>query len=583
MSEEAPQKLPKDLAAEQGMVNVQIDGTWYRFPIGTKIIEACRQVGTVVPHFCYHPKLSVRGSCRMCLVEQGMPPRLAPGQEPAYDEQGYQPIQWMPRAIIACANNVAENMGIRTKGTLVETVRRGVMEFLLINHPLDCPICDKAGECLLQEHAYDYGRGTSAFEEAKVKKPKNMPVGPRITLDAERCVMCGRCIRFMREVAKDPVLTFTDRGAHTTICCYPGRELDHPYSMNVTDICPVGALTTVDFRHKMRVWFLKQTSTIDTHDGTGINITVGSREGRIFRVKPRRNDAVNSDWMPDAYRLDYAQTQTDNRFTQPFALSPHGAQEAITWDRALDAVAEAFARFSASEIAVIASGRCTNEELFATRSIASLLSEGQAGRLDIVPRTGEADDMLISADKNPNTEGARLILGLETPGSRLTEIREGVRSGTIRALLVIGEDLTAPEAGFEQTDLDKLDYLTVIATQPNATTAKADIILPGVSSFEKYGTMINVTGRIQRLNQAICPPGNAREDYRILLDLLAHFRKDGADIASCVPTAIQFFNTSVAPETPALSSLTWDGIGEGGVPVIDSKVTIPLIERERSL
>ena len=155
----AEPKLPKDLAAEKGMVNVQIDGIWHQFPKGTRMIEACRQVGTIVPHYCYHPKLSSPGNCRMCLVQMGMPPRPAPGQDPSYDENGYQPIGWMPRPVIACANTVSENMGIRTSGELVEKCREGVMEFLLINHPLDCPICDQAGECRLQEHSVEHGRG----------------------------------------------------------------------------------------------------------------------------------------------------------------------------------------------------------------------------------------------------------------------------------------------------------------------------------------------------------------------------------------------------------------------------------------
>ncbi len=196
-------KLPKDLAAEKGMVNVQIDGVWHQFPKGTRMIEACRKVGTIVPHYCYHPKLSSPGNCRMCLVQMGMPPRPAPGQEPQRDENGYENIGWMPRPVIACANTVSENMGIRTSGELVEKCREGVMEFLLINHPLDCPICDQAGECRLQEQSVEHGRGVSRFVDMKVKKPKNVEIGPRIRLDDERCIMCSRCIRFMDEVAGD--------------------------------------------------------------------------------------------------------------------------------------------------------------------------------------------------------------------------------------------------------------------------------------------------------------------------------------------------------------------------------------------
>ena len=230
MSDTSPapvdRKLPRDLAAEKGLVNVQIDGQWIQVPKGTRMIEACRQAGTIVPHYCYHPKLSSPGSCRMCLVQMGMPPRPAPDQDPQLDADGYQPIQWMPRPAIACANTVAENMGIRTKGDLVDECRHGVMEFLLINHPLDCPICDQAGECRLQELSVGYGRGSSRFVDMKIKKPKNVDIGPRIRLDDERCILCSRCIRFMDEVAGDPVLGLTERGRHTTLTVHPGRLLD---------------------------------------------------------------------------------------------------------------------------------------------------------------------------------------------------------------------------------------------------------------------------------------------------------------------------------------------------------------------
>ena len=235
MADSAPataEKLPKDLAADKGMVNVQVDGAWIQVPTGTRMIEVCKQAEKEVPHYCYHTKLSSPGNCRMCLVQMGMPNRPAPGESPRYEDDGYQQISWMPRPVIACANTVAENMGIRTAGELVEECRNGVMEFLLINHPLDCPICDQAGECGLQEFSVEHGRGTSRFEEMKVKKPKNVEIGPRIRLDDERCIMCSRCIRFMDEVADDPVLGFIDRGTHTTLTVHPGRRLDNNYSLN---------------------------------------------------------------------------------------------------------------------------------------------------------------------------------------------------------------------------------------------------------------------------------------------------------------------------------------------------------------
>ena len=306
MADSAPataEKLPKDLAAEKGLVNVQVDGLWVQVPAGTRMIEVCKQAEKEVPHYCYHTKLSSPGNCRMCLVQMGMPNRPPPGESPRYEDDGYQKISWMPRPVIACANTVAENMGIRTTGELVEECRNGVMEFLLINHPLDCPICDQAGECGLQEFSVEHGRGSSRFEEMKVKKPKNVEIGPRIRLDDERCIMCSRCIRFMDEIADDPVLGFIDRGTHTTLTVHPGRRLDNNYSLNTADICPVGALTSNDFRFQMRVWFLKETKSIDVNCGTGCNTVIWTRGNEVFRITPRENNEVNSSWMPDSHYI----------------------------------------------------------------------------------------------------------------------------------------------------------------------------------------------------------------------------------------------------------------------------------------
>jgi len=315
MSDSNTKQLPKDLAAEKGMVNVQIDGNWIQVPRGTRMIEACKIAEQEVPHYCYHPKLSSPGNCRMCLVQMGMPPRPAPGAEPAYGDDGFQEIGWMPRPVIACANTVTENMGIRTAGELVEKCREGVMEFLLINHPLDCPICDQAGECRLQEFSVEHGKGESRFKEDKIKKPKNVKIGPRIRLDDERCIMCSRCIRFMDEVADEPVLGFSERGTHTTVSIFPGKELTNNYGLNTVDLCPVGALTSNDFRFQMRTWFLKETDSIDTNCGTGTNITIWTRGNKIFRITPRQNDDVNSCWMPDSHRLNYVCPTDEDRLT----------------------------------------------------------------------------------------------------------------------------------------------------------------------------------------------------------------------------------------------------------------------------
>jgi NADH-quinone oxidoreductase subunit G len=565
-------KLPKDLAAEKGMVNVQIDGNWHQFTKGTRIIEACRQVKVEVPHYCYHPKLSVPGNCRMCLVQMGMPPRPAPGQEPTRDDQGYEPIGWMPRPVIACANTISENMGIRTQGELVEKCREGVMEFLLINHPLDCPICDQAGECRLQEQSVGYGRGVSRFVDMKVKKPKNVEIGPRIRLDDERCIMCSRCIRFMDEVAGDPVLGFTQRGTHTTLTVHPGRLLDSNYSLNTADICPVGALTSNDFRFQMRVWFLKETPTIDVNCGTGTNITVWTRGNTIHRITPRRNNEVNSDWMPDSHRLNFHYIDGENRLTEPLAKSG-ATHQPIGWAEAIASAAARLKGFAAGETAIIASGRMTNEELFLVRELSAVLGQPL---LSIVPRSGEPDALLVAADRNPNTTGAKLVLGVEDPASDLSAIREGIRRGGIKALIVLGEDVMT-DADFTAEDLESLDFLMQTHLLANPTASAADLVLPGAAFAEKRGSMVNLTGRLQRLNRAVEPPASAKDDWEILRDLIHALGGNPGDL-----NLIEDAFRAMASVVPAFDGLTLSKIGHQGLQVIETGYQIPLLANERA-
>ncbi len=558
------------------MLNVQIDGIWHEFPKGTRMIEACRQAGAIVPHYCYHPKLSSPGNCRMCLVQMGMPPRPAPGQEPQRDEQGYEPIGWMPRPVIACANTVSENMGIRTGGELVEKCREGVMEFLLINHPLDCPICDQAGECRLQEHSVEHGRGASRFVDQKVKKPKNVDIGPRIRLDDERCIMCSRCIRFMDEVAGDPVLGFTQRGTHTTLTVHPGRLLDSNYSLNTADICPVGALTSNDFRFQMRVWFLKETPSIDVNCGTGANITLWTRGNQIHRITPRRNDEVNSCWMPDSHRLNFHYIDSEARFTEPLRRSAGVSPASFSptsWPEAVKTAAEKIQSFPAGQVAVIASGRMTNEELFLVRALAAGIGTPD---LSLIPRFGEADRLLIAADRNPNTTGAKLVLNTGDPYRKLEAIRDKVRSGQIRALLVFGEDLVA-DAGFALADLENLDFLLQSHILANHTASAAHLVLPSAAFAEKRGSMVNLSGRLQRLNRAVEPPGQARDDWEILRDLVLAL-SGGKNEVHLIEDVFKAMSAAVAE----FQGLSLSRIGHQGVTVLDTGHRIPLLANERA-
>jgi len=569
MSETTTKLLPKDEAAEKGLVNVQIDGNWIQVPRGTRMIEACKIAEKEVPHYCYHPKLTSPGNCRMCLVQMGMPPRPAPGAEPVYEDDGYQEIGWMPRPVIACANTVAENMGIKTSGDLVEKTREGVMEFLLINHPLDCPICDQAGECSLQEFSVEHGRGQSRFVEDKVKKPKNVDIGPRINLDDERCIMCSRCIRFMDEVADDAVLGFSERGTHTTVTCHPDRRLDSNYGMNTIDLCPVGALTSKDFRFQMRVWFLKETKSIDVNCGTGCNTTVWTRGNQVYRVTPRRNDEVNSEWMPDSHRLAFHETQGENRLTDPM-IKVEGKHEITDWNTAISSAAEALKAFEPSEVAIIASARQTNEELLLTRGLADTLDTEY---IATVERTGEPDGKLISADRNPNTNGAKLILG--DSASKLSAIKDGLNNGNIKALIVFSEDLFEV-ANFSHDDLAGADLIISSHIIANKTAQASDIILPGASFAEKRGSMVNVIGRLQRLNQAIQPTGNSKEDWEIIRDLILAINGEQNDMYM-IEDVVKMLAENVAE----FNGVTFSKIGDQGIQIIETGVEIPLLTKER--
>ncbi len=490
--------------AKPDLVTVNVDGKEIAVPKGTNMIEAAKLVGVEVPHYCYHPKLSIVGNCRMCLVEMGMPAvdpaTKAPIMDPA---TGKQKINWIPRPTIACATNASPGLHIRTTTPAVKDCREGVMEFLLANHPLDCPICDQAGECSLQEFATGYGRGYSRFTEEKNVKPKKVALGPRVTLDDERCILCSRCIRFSKEIAKDDVLGFTDRGSYSTLTCYPGKRLENNYSLNTVDICPVGALTSTDFRFKMRVWFLKETPSICTESSVGVNSLVSSREGSLYRITPRRNDEVNDTWMSDSGRMLYKQVAAENRI-KSFAISGQPSAEEMALKQATDLL-------EAGGVAVVGSGRQSVEEQFITAKIATTLKASAY----LVSRVEKGDGLLISADRNPNVRGA-LVTGLikELPTAKLTDLATKIDSGAVKTVLVLNEDLTA--AGLSEAQLKKVSVI-YLGTHSNATTALATVVIPGLTVFEKNGTFVNQQFRIQKFYKAVPAPAGIREDVATCL------------------------------------------------------------------
>ena len=556
------------------MLNVQVDGVWHQFPKGTRVIEACTQAGAYVPRYCYHPKLSSPGNCRMCLIEMGMP-KMGADKKPELGPDGKPVINWIPRPQISCAQDIAEGMGIRTDSPMAQECRKGVMEFLLINHPLDCTICDQAGECRLQEFSVEYGQSASRFLDEKVHKPKHVDLGPRIVLDDERCILCSRCIRFTKEIAHDDALGFVDRGSYSTLTAHSERRFDNNYTLNTVDICPVGALTSKDFRFKMRVWFLKETKIICTSCGTGCNTVVGSRQDVVYRQTPRENNDVNSTWMCDYGRLNFHYLHDERRLVAPQVRQNDGAFRDAEWQAATKRAAAQLREFKGEEIAIVASARMTNEELYLTRRLADAL---KVTLIDVVPRPQEGDDILVSKDGNPNTAGAKLLgVASDEPGAKLKEIADGINSARIHALICLHED--AAEIGATAKALDDLPCLISLAILPNATTLAATVVLPGVGFAEKRGSMINVKGRLQRLNRAITAPGETRDDWEILRDLILALT--GSNGLYMVEDVFK----SMVNDTPALAGLSLSKIGDLGVQVIheEEKKDVPRAADEKTV
>ena len=544
--------------AQPDRVTVNIDGQEIAVPKGTNVIEAARLVNVDVPHYCYHPKLSVVGNCRMCLIEMGMPAvdpaTKAPIMDPA---TGKQKINWIPRPQIGCGTNVSPGLHVKTTSPMVKDAREGVMEFLLINHPLDCPICDQAGECKLQEQATGYGRGYSRFVEQKNVKPKRTQLGPRVTLDDERCILCSRCIRFSKEIAKDDVLGFVDRGSYSTLTCYPGKKLENNYSLNTVDICPVGALTSTDFRFKMRVWFLKQTNAIDTESSVGANTVVWSREGTIYRITPRRNDQVNDTWLADSARVLYKAVKAADRLA------------ATETTEALVARAAALFKSAPGAIAVVGSGRSTVEEQFFTRHLATALKASA----QLVSRVGQGDKLLVSADRNPNVRGA-LVTGLikTLPAPQLTDLAAQIDAGKIKVVVAINEDLTA--AGLTAAQLANVS-IVYLGAHANATSAAAKVVFPTLTVFEKSGTFVNQQFRIQKTLKAVPAAAGATDDLFVLAQLVA------AAGGAALPAELAALWKVIAAEVPALATMTFANLPETGL-VLDATpfAALPFVEGE---
>ena len=510
------------------MVTITLNGKEVEVPTGINAVEAAALHGQEVPHYCYHPKLSVAGNCRMCLVEMGTPMRDRSTGEAVFEEDGSPKIGWVPKPVIGCATNVSPGMHLRTESDLVSECREGIMEFLLVNHPLDCPICDQAGECRLQEFATDYGRGYSRYIERKNVKPKRTRLGPRVTLDDERCILCSRCIRFSQEVAKDDVLGFVDRGSFSTLTCFPGKELANNYSLNTVDICPVGALTSTDFRFKMRVWFLKETKSICTESSAGCNTIVSSREGVIQRITPRRNDLVNDTWMTDSGRDLYKSVRSESRILRP---SVNGNDLPLK-----DVVSSAVDCLRGEKIGFVVSCHSSLEEQMLAKRLVSLTN----AQTFICGHFGDDDGILLSADRSPNLRGA-LTTGLidQYPNDNLADLNDAISEGNIETVFVFDEDLIL--SGVTEENLQKVS-MVYLGTHSNNSSRLADVVLPGLSVFEKNGSFVNRSFIAQAFEMSVPGPAGIKSQVEVLTDIISKLSEEEG-ISSDLDEVWDIFNS----------------------------------------
>lgn len=490
------------------MPQIIIDGQHIEAAAGKTIIEAALDNGINIPHFCWHPALSVAGNCRMCLVNVGSIKRAADGTI-ELDQDGKPVVNYMPKLQIGCATPVTDGMVVDTQSNKTESAQNAVMEFLLVNHPLDCPICDEAGQCKLQEYSFNHSKGKSRFDEQKVHKPKRVQLGPNIIFDGERCISCSRCIRFADEVAQQPVISFVQRGDKVTIENFPGTTFDSPYSMNVIDICPVGALTSTDFRFKTRVWEMSFNDSICTGCSRGCNTKVGVRDNKIMRIEPRTNMNVNEYWMCDYGRLTQYDNVNDNRISEP-SLRVNGDSKQTTWDEAYKAAAQMLSGIKHQEIMVIGSSRASNEDNYLLAKFAKNVLK--TNNVDFVRHFDEqfGDKFLKTKDMSPNAHGAweSGIAHHPQHGTSIDHLADKISQGFIKALYVMDEDIAShPKIG---AVLHKLSVLIVHSHNMNETVRQAHVVFPSSTYAESEGTYTNVSKRVQHFTPAVVTKENER-------------------------------------------------------------------------
>lgn len=540
------------------MPKLTIDGKEIEVPKGTRVIEAAKQVGVDVPYYCYHPGLSIAGNCRMCLVE----------------------IEKTPKLQIACHTECGDGMIVKTDTQKVKDTRKHVLEFLLVNHPLDCPICDQAGECWLQDYYLNYGAYESRLNEDKNKKPKATPIGEHVMLDAERCILCSRCVRFTDEITHTQELGIIKRGSQAEITVFPGKNLDNNYSGNVVDICPVGALTDRDFRFKMRVWYLDSKNSICNGCSRGCNIQIQTRGvnrphhaggARVQRLKPRFNEAVNKWWMCDVGRYGY-KFHDENRITNPI-LRENGKVSETHWDHLIPQVAKKLQTVK-GKIGVFVSPQLSNEEIFLIQKF--FRQEIKRAEIFLVKANpdGIQDDFLLRSDRNPNSKGAEM-LGLKYDDKAVEEFFKACGTGQVEGAIVFGQDLFALKGA---EILKNLSWSIFIGSNHNVMSEYARVVLPAATYAEKDGTFTNFEGRVQRFERALEPLAEAKPEWKIVIAIARqmgiHLHYDRAE---------EIFNEMALKEA-AFKGMSYKEMGLGGTDIrIMSAPTIPKLEQNSAL
>jgi NADH-quinone oxidoreductase subunit G len=504
---------------------IKIDGREVPFEKGDTIIRAAHRAGIDIPHYCWHPGLTVAANCRMCLVEV-LPPPGRPAMELDIlrwdaEKNDYVPAK-KPKLLPACQQGCSPGMEVLSEASdNVSEARSAVQELLLLNHPVDCPICDQAGECRLQDYWLEHQRKGKRMLQEIVHKPKGQVFGPTIVYDAERCIVCTRCVRVSAEVAKDPVLSIRERGNLGEVVVSPGRQLDHDYTLMTEHVCPVGALTSSDFRFKARVWFLRSARTVCQGCATGCNafLDYDPRNNTAYRHRPRDNEEVNKYWMCDEGMLSYKRAQEDRLLT---ALV--GGEDA-TIDEALQAAKDQLKghKNDPSKIAIVLSAQHSSEDNFALVTLAkTYLGAGDffvSGK-----KLGKGDSILMSKDKNPNTRGVMQIAST-TPPRPFAELVDAIEGDEYKYVIALGSDVEI-HAAEAQAALGKLKGVVTIAAHDGPLAKAAHIALPACSWAETEGTFVNnpdvpgiARGIAQKSERALLPRGDARPGWELVARL----------------------------------------------------------------